>query len=51
MADGKVTLKTEVDPSGAQRDIKALSPILKKVGGLVAAAFSVKAIVDFSKMP
>lgn len=49
MADGKVTLKTEVDPSGAQRDIKALGPILKKVGGLVAAAFSVKAIVDFSK--
>ena len=47
--DGRVTLHTEVDSSGAVKDLKALPSILKKVGGLVVAAFSVKAIVDFSK--
>lgn len=54
--DGKVTIGTALDNKGLEKGIGNISgslgglkSVLGKLGGVVAAAFSVKAIVDFSK--
>ena len=54
--DGKVVISTKLDNSGLKKGINNISgslgglkSVLGKLGGIVAAAFSVKAIIDFSK--
>lgn len=56
MSDGKVIISTELDNSQFKKGISemkselgGLSGTLKKIGKIVAAAFSVHAIVSFSK--
>lgn len=53
MADGKITFDTSLDNSGLERGLRSLkhdiSPALKKLGGLIVAAFSVRALVNFGK--
>lgn len=56
MADGKVVIDTGLDTSGFEKGVKSLpsktsgiTSALKGVAGAAAAAFSVKAIVDFGK--
>lgn len=48
--DGTVKLYTSLDKSGAERGIKSLSGSFSKLGGIIAAAFSVAAIIQFSKV-
>lgn len=54
--DGKVVISTALDNKGLEKGISNISgslgglkSVLGKLGGMVAAAFSVKAIIDFSK--
>lgn len=56
MSDGKVIISTELDNSQFKKGIAemkselgGLSSTLKKIGGIVAAAFSVRAIVNFGR--
>ena len=49
MADGRVTIDTRLDTSGAVSGMNGLSKSLKKIGGLVAVAFSVTTLVKFGK--
>lgn len=49
MSDGKVVIDTQLNASGAQQGMKGLANALSKIGKLVAVAFSVKAVVGFSK--
>ena len=56
MADGKVVIDTGLDTSGFEKGVKSLpsktsgiTSSLKGIAGAAAAAFSVKAIVDFGK--
>ena len=57
MADGKVTIDTTLDNSGLEKGLKnikgnisdGLAPAVKKLGGLIVAAFSVRALVSFGK--
>ena len=53
LSDGKVIIDTQLDSSGVENGIKSLStsisPTLKKIGGMIAVAFSVKTIVSFGK--
>ena len=55
-SDGKVVISTQLDNSGLKKGVGNISgslgglkSVLGKLGGVVAAAFSVKAIIDFSK--
>lgn len=55
-SDGKVVISTQLDNSGLKKGVNNISgslgglkSVLGKLGGVVAAAFSVKAIIDFSK--
>lgn len=55
-SDGKVTISTALDNKGLQKGIGNISgslgglkSVVGKLGGAIAAAFSIKAIVDFSK--
>lgn len=55
-SDGKVSLSTALDNKGLEKGIGSISgslgglkSVLGKIGGAVTAAFSIKAIVDFSK--
>ena len=55
-ADGSVVLTTKVDQTGLKKGmstmksgVSALSGTFKKLGATVAAAFSVKVLIDFSK--
>ncbi len=54
--DGKVVISTALDNKGLEKGISNISgslgglkSVLGKLGGVVAAAFSIKAIIDFSK--
>lgn len=47
--DGTIRINTNVDQSGVQRGLSGITSAVKKVGIAVAAAFSVRAIVNFSK--
>lgn len=49
MADGKVIIDTRLNKKGLENDVKSLTPVLKKLGGVLAAAFSVKALISFSQ--
>lgn len=53
LSDGKVIIDTQLDSSGVENGIKSLStsisPTLKKIGGMIAVAFSVKTLVSFGK--
>lgn len=48
-SDGRVVIDTRLDTDGAVKGMNGLSKSLKKVGALVVAAFSVKALVNFGK--
>lgn len=48
-ADGTVVIDTRLDTRGVENGIKQLTPSLKKIGALVAAAFSIRALVNFGK--
>ena len=56
MADGKVVIDTSLNNKGFTRGVNnlkgelgGLSSVVKKLGGVIVAAFSVKALVDFGK--
>ena len=49
MTDGKVIISTALDNTGLKAGINGLPNALKKIGGLVAAAFSIGALVKFGK--
>ena len=49
MADGRVIIDTRLNKKGLEHDVKSLTPVLKKLGGLLAAAFSVKALINFGQ--
>lgn len=53
MADGTIVIDTRVDQKGAINGMKglesSLTPMLKKIGGLIAMAFSAKALLSFAK--
>lgn len=56
MADGKVTISTQLDNSGLKKGINGISGslgglkgVLGKIGAAVGAAFAVKKLVDFGK--
>ena len=56
MADGKVTINTQLDNSGLKKGINGISgsfgglkSVLGKIGAAVGAAFAVKQLVDFGK--
>lgn len=55
-SDGKVIIGTSLDNKGLEKGIKNISgslgglkSVLGKLGGIITAAFSIKAIIDFSK--
>lgn len=48
-ADGRVTIDTRLDSSGAVKGMQGLGKTLGKLGKLVAVAFSAKLLVDFGK--
>lgn len=55
-ADGSIVLTTKVDQTGLKKGmstmksgVSALSGTFKKLGATVAAAFSIKVLIDFSK--
>lgn len=55
-SDGRVTISTKLDTKGLEKGIRGVSSslggltgVLKKIGGAVAVAFSVRAIVNFGK--
>ena len=47
--DGSIILTTEVDTSGVNKGMTSIKSIVGKVGGVMAAAFSVRALVRFGK--
>ena len=49
MADGRVIIDTRLNKKGLEHDVKSLTPVLKKLGGLLATAFSVKALINFGQ--
>lgn len=56
MADGKVVIDTSLNNKGFTRGVNnlkgelgGLGSVVKKLGGVIVAAFSVKAVVDFGK--
>ena len=49
MSDGKVTIDTRMDSTGAEKGMAALSKLLVKLGKLAVATFSIKSIINFGK--
>ena len=53
MADGTIVIDTRIDQKGAINGMKglqsSLTPMLKKIGSLIAVAFSAKALLSFTK--
>ena len=53
MADGTIVIDTRIDQKGAINGMKglqsSLTPMLKKIGSLIAVAFSAKALLSFAK--
>lgn len=47
--DGSIILDTKVDTKGLNSGLNSMKGAIKKIGGLLAAAFSVKMIADFAK--
>ena len=47
--DGSIILKTKVDTKGVEKGMGSIQSIVTKVGGLLAAAFSVKVLTNFAK--
>lgn len=47
--DGSIILTTKVDTSGVNKGMTSIKSIVGKVGGVMAAAFSVRALVNFGK--
>ena len=47
--DGSIVLSTKVDTSGINQGVSSMKGIIGKLGGLMAAAFSVKMIANFAK--
>ena len=47
--DGSIILTTRVDTSGVNKGMTSIKSIVGKVGGVMAAAFSVRALVNFGK--
>ena len=48
-SDGSIVLTTKVDNSGLKKGLGGMQNMLGKIGKVVAAAFAVKAIYDFTK--
>ena len=47
--DGSIILSTKVDTTGINKGMTSIKNIVGKVGGIMATAFSVRAIVNFAK--
>lgn len=47
--DGSIILTTKVDTSGVNKGMTSIKSIVGKVGGVMAAAFSVRALINFGK--
>ena len=47
--DGSIILTTKVDTSGVNKGMSSIKNIVGKVGGVIAAAFSVRALINFGK--
>ena len=47
--DGSIILSTKVDTSGINQGVSSMKGIIGKLGGVMAAAFSVKMITNFAK--
>ena len=47
--DGSIILTTRVDTSGINKGMTSIKGIVGKVGGVMAAAFSVRALINFGK--
>ena len=47
--DGSIILTTRVDTSGINKGMTSIKSIVGKVGGVMAAAFSVRALINFGK--
>ena len=48
-SDGKVVISTALDNSGLKGQYASLGKMAKKIGGVIAAAFSVRAVANFAK--
>lgn len=48
-ADGSIRIDTKLDASKANKGISSLGESVKKLGGLIAAAFAITKIVSFAK--
>ena len=47
--DGSIILSTKVDTSGINKGMSSIKGIVGKVGGVIAAAFSVRTLINFGK--
>ena len=47
--DGSIILSTKVDTSGINKGMSSIKGIVGKVGGVIAAAFSVSTLINFGK--
>lgn len=47
--DGSIILSTKVDTSGINKGMSSIKSVAKKVGGVIAAAFSVRTLINFGK--
>lgn len=47
--DGSIILSTKVDTSGINKGMSSIKSIAGKVGGVIAAAFSVRTLINFGK--
>lgn len=48
-SDGSIILSTKVDTSGINKGMSSIKGIVGKVGGVIAAAFSVRTLINFGK--
>ena len=47
--DGSIILSTKIDTSGINKGMTSIKSIVSKIGGIMAAAFSVRVLVNFGK--
>ena len=47
--DGSIILSTKVDTSGINKGMSSIKSVVGKVGGVIAAAFSVRTLINFGK--
>ena len=47
--DGSIILNTKVDTKGLNSGLNSMKGAITKIGGLLAAAFSVKMLINFAK--